>query len=207
MKRIIRHLPTTALAFLIGIFAGTAAQAQTIIYRYVDADGFVHYTNRPVDARYQPRVVVKTLSDTHSRTPAPSSRAARVRYQDAVAEAAETHGLEKALLNAVITVESGFNARSVSPKGAMGLMQLMPATAKRYGANDPFDPKQNLNAGAKYLKDLLAMFDNDVHLALAAYNAGEHAVLRYGRKIPPYRETRHYVPAVLRHLETFRRSA
>jgi soluble lytic murein transglycosylase-like protein len=200
-----RYFPFAALALLLaGMLSATAAQAGTTIYRYVDKDGFVHYTDRPVDARYRSRVVVKVASRNWSRyAPGP----VRVRYQDAVAEAAETHGLEKALLNAVITVESGFNARSVSPKGAMGLMQLMPETAKRYGANDPFDPKQNLLAGAKYLKDLLVMFDNDIRLALAAYNAGEKAVLRYGRTIPPYRETRRYVPSVLRHLETYRRSA
>ncbi len=199
-----RCFPFAAFVLLAGIVAGTTAQAGTTIYRYVDEDGFVHYTDRPVDARYRSRVVVKVPTRNWSRY-APSP--VRVRYQDAVAEAAAAHNLEKALLNAVITVESGFNARSVSPKGAMGLMQLMPETARRYGAKDPFDPKQNLLAGAKYLKDLLAMFDNDIRLALAAYNAGEKAVLRYGRTIPPYRETRRYVPSVLRHLETFRRSA
>ena len=204
MKPLLPHyFPFAALALLAGILAGTTVQAGTTIYRFVDEVGFVHYTDRPVDARYRARVVVMASRNWSRYAPGP----ARVRYQDAVAEAAETHGLEKALLNAVITVESGFNARSVSPKGAIGLMQLMPQTAKRYGADDPFDPKQNLNAGAKYLKDLLAMFDNDIRLALAAYNAGEKAVLRYGRTIPPYRETRRYVPSVLRHLETFRRSA
>ncbi len=190
--------------FTFALLMATTARAGTTIYRFVDSDGFVHYTNMPVDARYRAKVVARaTPKPKHRKTPV----VVRPRYQDLVAEAAATHGIEKALLNAVITVESGFNSRSVSPKGAMGLMQLMPATAQRFGASDPFDPRQNLLAGAKYLSELLAMFDNDLRLVLAAYNAGENAVLRYGRAVPPYRETQRYVPAVLRHLETFRRAA
>jgi soluble lytic murein transglycosylase-like protein len=189
---------------MLALLMATTARAGTTIYRFVDADGFTHYTNMPVDARYRAKVVARA-------TPRPKHRKApivvRPRYQELVAEAAAAHGIEAALMNAVITVESGFNSRSVSPKGAMGLMQLMPATAQRYGASDPFDPRQNLLAGAKYLKELLTMFDNDLRLALAAYNAGENAVLRYGRAVPPYRETQRYVPAVLRHLENFRRAA
>jgi hypothetical protein len=97
--------------------------------------------------------------------------------------------------------------RARSPKGAMGLTQLMPATAERYGVKNAYDAKQNLHGGARYLADLLVMFDNDVHLALAAFNAGEGAVMKYGRKIPPYAETQRYVPQVLAQLNLLRKDA
>jgi soluble lytic murein transglycosylase-like protein len=97
----------------------------------------------------------------------------------------------------VITAESGYNAAAVSRAGAQGLMQLMPQTAKRYEVADSFDPEQNIRGGARYLRDLLDLFGNDLELAIAAYNAGENAVLRHGRKVPPYRETLAYVPKVI----------
>jgi soluble lytic murein transglycosylase-like protein len=121
--------------------------------------------------------------------------------------AAKTYKLEPALLTALISVESRYNSRARSPKGAMGLTQLMPATAQRYGVRNAYDVKQNLHGGARYLSDLLVMFDNDMHLALAAFNAGEGAVMKYGRKIPPYAETQRYVPLVLSQLALLRRAA
>jgi soluble lytic murein transglycosylase-like protein len=104
------------------------------------------------------------------------------------------------LLHAVIEAESAYDPNAVSTAGAVGLMQLMPGTAKRFGVNDRTDPDQNVDAGANYLRTLLDLFDNDVKLALASYNAGEGAVIKYGRTIPPYRETRNYVARVLRYL-------
>ena len=106
--------------------------------------------------------------------------------------------LEPNLLRAVIVVESGFNSRAVSKRGAVGLMQLMPATASRFGVSNPFDPRQNVHAGARYLKFLIDRFGQDVRLALAAYNAGEDAVDRNGGQIPPFSETMAYVPRVLK---------
>jgi soluble lytic murein transglycosylase-like protein len=97
----------------------------------------------------------------------------------------------------VITVESGYNPSAVSRAGAVGLMQLMPETAKRYNVTNRHDPEQNIHAGAQYLSDLLRMFDNNLQLAIAAYNAGEQAVMKYGNRIPPYRETLAYVPKVM----------
>lgn len=114
-----------------------------------------------------------------------------------IAATAARYRLEPALLHAVIQVESGYDSGAVSRAGAVGLMQLMPATARRYGAADRRNPKQNLDAGARYLSDLLRQFSGDLNLALAAYNAGENAVLRHGFRIPPYAETLAYVPAVL----------
>jgi len=102
------------------------------------------------------------------------------------------------LLRAVIVVESGFNPRAVSKKGAVGLMQLMPATARQYGAENAYDPKQNVHAGARYLRSLLDRYGADLKLVLAAYNAGEDAVNRNGGRIPPYKETLAYVPRVLK---------
>ena len=117
--------------------------------------------------------------------------------------AARDAALDPALVHAVISIESGYNAAARSPKGALGLMQVLPETAARYGVtNAGRSPAANLKAGTLYLSDLLQMFDNRMDLALAAYNAGENAVLRYGERIPPYRETQLYVPAVLaRYLE------
>ncbi|RTL52772.1 MAG: lytic transglycosylase domain-containing protein [Rhodocyclaceae bacterium] len=118
-------------------------------------------------------------------------------FRDWVEEAAHKRHLDPALLQAVIQVESGYNATAVSAKGAQGLGQLMPDTARRYGVVNPHDPRQNLDGAAAYLHDLLQRFDADTPVALAAYNAGEGAVERHGRRIPPYAETRRYVPAVL----------
>jgi soluble lytic murein transglycosylase-like protein len=117
-------------------------------------------------------------------------------FRDAVRHAATTHGVDVALLRAVIGVESAWRADAVSPKGAIGLMQLMPDTARRFGTTRPEQPVANLNAGAAYLRYLIDSHGNDLSLALAAYNAGEGAVLRH-RGIPPYAETRQYVPKVL----------
>jgi soluble lytic murein transglycosylase-like protein len=112
--------------------------------------------------------------------------------------AARGAALDPALVHAVISIESGYNSAARSPKGALGLMQVLPETAARYGVtNAGRSPEANLKAGTLYLSDLLQMFDNRMDLALAAYNAGENAVIRYGERIPPYRETQLYVPAVL----------
>src|SRR5262245_56121492 len=116
---------------------------------------------------------------------------------DAIAAAADRHGLDRALLAAMVEVESGFHPRAVSPKGARGLMQLMPATATRFGGTDPLHPLQSLDGGAQYLQWLLERFEGRTDLALAAYNAGEGAVDRHGGQIPPYGETLRYVNGVL----------
>jgi len=118
-------------------------------------------------------------------------------YETLIEEAARQAALSPDLVRAVIAVESAFNPRAVSKKGAIGLMQLRPDTARRYGAQDPFDPEQNTRAGSRYLSDLMSRYEGRLELVLAAYNAGEDAVERYGRRIPPYPETQAYVPSVL----------
>ncbi len=121
----------------------------------------------------------------------------RSRFNDEVAKAAQRAGIDPALVHAVIRVESGYNAGAVSPKGAMGLMQVIPSTGRRFGVDDLLDPSANLRAGTQYLSHLMQMFGGDLRLVLAAYNAGENAVIRYGNSVPPYRETAGYVPRVL----------
>lgn len=181
---------------------GLAFPAWADIYAYTDADGAVSLSNVPTDERY---TVFIAAPQQAGAAAAPAAAARKLRaglaekagYNQVVEEVSRTHGLESALLHAVISVESSYNPKAVSSKGAAGLMQLMPQTAKRYGVADSFDPRENLNGGARYLKDLLRMFNNDTRLALAAYNAGEHAVMKYGNRIPPYRETLRYVPRVM----------
>ena len=121
-----------------------------------------------------------------------------------IVSAATRHGIEPLLLYSVMCQESAFKHRAVSPKGARGLMQLMPATAARFGVKDIFDPEQNIEAGARYLRFLLELFDGDVSLALAGYNAGEGAVRKYGYTVPPYRETMNYVRKIKRRYINFR---
>ena len=120
---------------------------------------------------------------------------ATVAYDAAIAEAADTYGLDPNLIRAIIHAESAFNPFAVSSAGALGLMQLMPAMAEEMNVDNPFDPRQNILGGSRYLRDLLALHHGNVDLAVASYNAGPGAVARY-RGIPPYRETRNYVKTV-----------
>jgi len=147
-----------------------------------------------------PKVLTAGLSPLQpvDRYPVSNSlNSRRVQYSDVIRKAAFKHGLDPALIHAVIQAESAYNPGAVSQKGAMGLMQLMPGTAARYGVRDPYDPEDNIFGGARYLRDLLGMFGSDVRLAVAAYNAGEHNVMKYGYQIPPFSETRDYVSRVL----------
>ena len=122
---------------------------------------------------------------------------ARKRFDAEIASAAQKAGLDPALVHAVIGVESAYREHAVSPKGAVGLMQVMPETGRRYGVENLTLPSQNIRAGTRYLSDLMRLFNGDLALVLAAYNAGENAVIRYGRRVPPYPETLQYVPRVL----------
>lgn len=125
------------------------------------------------------------------------SPALRAQYAPLIAKVAQEHGLDASLLHAIVTVESGYNSQAKSPAGAIGLMQLIPDTAERFGVKNITDPLDNLRGGARYLRFLLSMFKNNLELVLAAYNAGEGAVMQAGNRIPNYAETKAYVPSVL----------
>jgi hypothetical protein len=168
------------------------------IYTYLDSHGNRHYTDVPDNNRYR-LLPVSPQDPTESGDPYDAQLLARATQFDSIIEhAAVSSALEPNLLRAMIVVGSGFNSRAVSKRGAVGLMQLMPATAARFGASNPFDPKQNVHAGARYLKFLIDRFGKDIRLALAAYNAGEEAVDDNGGQIPPFPETMAYVPRVLK---------
>ena len=184
--------------FLALLLCAWRVSANAKIYTYLDAQGMRHYTDVPDNNRY--RLLVLTSQDrTASGDRYDSQLLARATQYDSIIEhAAVSFAVEPNLLRAVIVVESGFNSRAVSKRGAVGLMQLMPATASRFGVSNPYDARQNVHAGARYLKFLIDRFGHDVRLALAAYNAGEEAVDRNGGQIPPFTETMAYVPRVLR---------
>jgi len=175
-----------------GILAvGTAAGAGTKLYRYVDERGVVHFTNVPSDRRYSRITALRSLATRSS-----ADYIAPVRtYDDLIKLASRRHGVPPALVKAVIHAESAFNPRAVSSKGAMGLMQLMPATAQLMGVAQPFHASQNVQGGTRYLRSLHDRYGSWTH-TLAAYNAGPTAVDRY-RGVPPYAETRQYVKRVL----------
>jgi soluble lytic murein transglycosylase-like protein len=187
---------------LLLLLAATAAPglAQADVYSFTDSVGVPHFSNVPADSRY--RLLIASPADALAGVPVkahPIDWLARsAQYDGVINGAAEVATIEAQLLRAVIVVESGFNPRAVSKKGAIGLMQLRPATARRYNVRDIYDPRENVRAGARYLSDLLLRFDNNLELALAAYNAGEEAVERYGRHVPPFRETLAYVPSVMK---------
>lgn len=195
-----KFLSPLAFTFTALLMSSLAQSANATIYWFTDENGVAHFSNVPTDKRYVPftaandAVVKKTIPGTRDRR---SDTPAKVQYGAIIEEIARIYALESALIHAVVSAESAYNATAVSKKGAAGLMQLMPETAQRYGATDRFDPVQNLHAGTRYLSDLLKMFNGDVSLALAAYNAGENNVVKYGNQIPPFQETRMYVPKVL----------
>jgi soluble lytic murein transglycosylase-like protein len=164
------------------------------VFVLASSDDALHLSDRQPDARFV--LLLRVLEHNSHSAKAAACRMKGVREDDIQAAAAAS-GLDVALLYAVIEIESACNTRALSRKGAMGLMQLMPATARRYGVTDPRDAAQNIRAGSRHLRYLLTLFADDTALALAAYNAGEGAVNAHGRQIPPYPETQRYVPAVL----------
>jgi soluble lytic murein transglycosylase-like protein len=168
--------------------------ADADIYRYVDASGRVHFTDTPTHGRY----------DMYMKEEAPV-KASNRSYLDIIRRHATSYQLEEALVKAVIKVESDYQPRVVSRKGAQGLMQLIPETAKDLKVSNPFDPYENIRGGSEYLRMMLDLFNNDVELALAAYNSGPSTVKRYGG-IPPYDETQKYVKKVNRYLDYYRQA-
>ncbi len=210
--------------------AGWSVPAAADVWAYVDARGESHFATEQLDERYELFFRSAESFDTRQDPPAPEPVAASgtntlatplpptrllalfdaspsfTSVRQILRDASSAHDIDYELLQALIATESGFNASAVSPKGAIGLMQLMPDTARRYGVDTDrhgalerklTDPKVNIRAGTRYLRDLINMFPGQIELALAAYNAGEGAVMRAGNQIPNYKETQNYVKNVL----------
>lgn len=188
-----------ALAPLCLCFVAPYAGAD--IYKFVDAQGRVHFADRKLGPGYR---MVSGGPKTRGVADVESYTENRRRFEPLVRKAAHRYRLDSALIHAVITAESSYDPEAISHKGAVGLMQLMPETARRYGVRNRRNPVENVYGGARYLRDLLFRF-NDLTLALAAYNAGENAVAKYGNRVPPYRETRDYVRKVLEYYRQYQR--
>lgn len=176
------------------------------IYRHVDEHGVVHFTNAPHYTKMTNRRDWNFYRKEYRPNALPPGSPQLIHsYQEIIRHYASSYRLEEALVKAVIKAESNYNPHAVSSKGARGLMQLIPETARLMRVNDPFDPSQNIRGGSNYLRLMLDRFDGNLDLALAAYNAGPNAVQRHGG-IPPYEETRTYVQRVRRYLDLYRRA-
>ena len=174
------------------------------IYKYVDKHGRVHLSDEPQHDGYK-RIVRTWKGWKEAQVAYRDSGKNRKRYTAAIDSVAKKNKIPRALVHAVITAESAYDPNAVSRAGAVGLMQLMPGTAERYGVRNRKDPAANVAGGTRYLRDLLKMFDNNLVLALAAYNAGENAVIKYGHKIPPYEENQVYVQRVLKYYNNYKK--
>lgn len=180
---------------MIALCLGLAAPAQAQIYSWRDANGNLVLSNRrSATAAPVASYAVPKAQGIRATRPVATERAKA--YDDLIREHSRNHGVRPDLVRAVMQVESGFNPYARSPKGAMGLMQLMPATAKQFGVRNAFNPAENVRAGVAYLRELLDRYQDNETLALAAYNAGPGAVDKHGQSVPPYRETRSYVARI-----------
>lgn len=194
-SKVSRFLVALALCAL-----GQSAMAD--IFMFKDDKGVVHFTNIPTgDKRFR---LVRKEAGTPPLTAAagmpqvlmPREEIIRL-FAPIIERASRAHGVDVALVHAVISAESGYNPGAVSRAGARGIMQLMPDTARRFGVQNIMDPSDNIHGGVRYLRELMKLFNGNMELAVAAYNAGENAVIRHGHRVPPYAETVHYVPKVL----------
>ncbi len=196
-KNIILQFFLSLLAVYVILITCTFAHAD--IFKYVDDEGVLHLTNVPSNqnAKYvlilkEKRIIFRLGIDVN-------------KFDQIIINAANKHKIDPALIKAVLKAESNFNHQAVSPVGAQGLMQLMPATASQLQVEDVFHPEKNIEGGARYLRYLLNLYGGNLTLALAAYNAGEGAVAKYHNQIPPYRETKNYVNRVLSFYNSFSR--
>ncbi|MGZ3558597.1 MAG: transglycosylase SLT domain-containing protein [Thermodesulfobacteriota bacterium] len=173
------------------------------IYRYVDENGVIHFTNCPRDPKF--KLYIRESKDDVGGDGSPTAVAYLKdsnQFDSLISEFSRKYQVEFALIKAMIRIESGFNPTAVSKKGAKGLMQLMPETAQRVNVSNIFNPRENIEGGVRHFKYLLSLFDNDLRLSLAAYNAGENVVAEL-HSIPPYRETVDYVKKVLNYYQSY----
>ena len=190
------------ISVLVIVF-GSVFPAYADIYRYVDKNGVMHFTNAPTTSSYK---LYRRDSDYGLKSYSYKGGGGYLdpytsqQYDNYINMASQLHGLPPNLVKAVIKVESNFNARAVSPKGAQGLMQLMPGTARLMNVDDPFDPWENISGGVRYLRGLIDRFEGKVVYALAGYNAGPEHVERYNG-IPPFEETQMYVRRVIQYYQ------
>lgn len=179
----------------------TASPAAAQIYSWRDAEGRLVLSDRPLADKGKQQSVttyaVHGANTVRATTPLRISSSKSAPYESSITEYSRRLGVAEDLVRAVIQVESAFNPRAVSDKGAMGLMQLMPATARELGVTDPFNPDENIRGGVTYLKQLLNRYDQKVELALAAYNAGMGNVDKHGGTVPPFKETQNYVRKII----------
>jgi soluble lytic murein transglycosylase len=191
-----KHFFVTCILVAGGISLLGAVSARADIYRYVDSNGVMHFTNTPTDPQY-------TFYLKESLKESTGQQGSNQSIEDIIERYALANRLEKALVKAVIKAESDYNPRALSSKGAQGMMQLIPETAREMKVVDPFDPEDNIRGGTRYLRKMLDLFNGNTDLAIAAYNAGPGAVRQHGG-IPPYTETRNYVQRVKRFLQAYR---
>ena len=193
----------SVLASVLGVVAARAAVAD--IYSFVDGEGTVHFTNAPGDPRYRLYLRTRGGRARAAAPPAASNLPADrfSRYDGIIREAASLYQIPEELVRAVIKVESDYDSRALSRTGAQGLMQLMPGTAQRMQVRDVWDPRDNILGGVRYLRVLANLFNGDLELTLAGYNAGENAVVRFGG-VPPFEETAAYVSRVLAFYRRYR---
>jgi soluble lytic murein transglycosylase-like protein len=192
------RFPSTPCLILLSLFQAFTSTAFADIYIDTGTEEEISLSNIADGEHFNILVADETPTKLAPETTSiATTQPVHMPYSDAVLTASRESSLDPALLHAVIAVESRHNPNAISPRGAMGLMQLMPITARRFNVSNPHDPSQNIRAGAAYLHELQQMFKGDLNLALAAYNAGPGAVLRYGSRIPPFIETERYVPKVL----------
>lgn len=217
MARIVTT-PLSIIAFMVSLaMGGLSTPCAADIWGYVDAQGIAHLSDHQVTDAYllfkkeapRPEIEAFNPPPLFDRSAANStvirvSAILRAQFAPLIAQVAREYNLDASLLHAIVTVESGYNPQAKSPAGAIGLMQLMPQTAARYAVKNIWDPLENLHGGARYLRFLLGLFKNNLDLTLAAYNAGENAVMQAGNKIPNYAETKAYVPSVLTQYDRYR---
>ena len=182
---------------MVAAFLAAPSSAEAQIYSWRDAKGTLVFSNHQLDPSAKQLDLPRARSVRAPKAAAATQRRRGAEYDGFIDEQAAAHGVRAELIRGVIQAESNFNPRALSPKGAMGLMQLMPATAADLGVLDPFNALENIRGGVKYLRQLLKRYDSNEALALAAYNAGPGAVDRHGAQVPPYQETQQYVKRIL----------